>query len=1201
MTRKTILLVVSVLVLNYASAAQTYEPIEQRITAFQQGWGELGFDESVHQPDKKGGRLQIKDKLYDKGLGTHAQSDIAVDLNGEFQTFEAQIGVQWQDSKTSVVFQVFVDGQKRFDSGIIKEQDQARAISVNIAGGQEMMLVVTDAGDGITGDAANWADARLIRSETAEPKIISEPFDIAGFARVVTYDPNRKASNPGRTEELNVDQIFLETEVVSGADGSFTVPVGGNGWDCIGLQWCETRILKELAVDFAENTQVPEPNKAVVQWWVGESLYQGHWQSLRGQIIQQGSRMVFPIDWRNVRLSPTGQAKSVLGVQRIRWLFPPTDKPIIVRKLEAFTHSRWDTVALRFELEGAKAGDKAKLGIYNGQLLEQTGNSMEWQVSKPLEIKVRYCKSGKGLLKTNRTLINLQLPDEAFSVLVDDVLENGCVYVRQFGLFVTTEPSKYTLEEYRREIAGRETVIEKVRKMPDQSYKQAMSRVNHDIQKFGPTMLSLACDNNKYLVQRDGAISFADNAWLRGGILVHHLGNFKYRPRFGSGKNENLTRYLLGRWQPITVTAIEEDGIIYSQMTYVAPYGEEDTQAHPWLARKPVCVVEISIKNTLTHSSQASAKLTFLADVNQAGKFRDVDGGFILQNDDKLFVFADTGGVTSFKAQSHSGYLMLSGLLPAQTTQRCVLYIPSWAMKPDEYACLNSGRDLLDDTKAYWNKIMTPVTQVEVPEPLLMDVIRASQVHCLIAARNEDNGRRFAPWIASWWYGPFESEAHSIIRGLDLFGHEDFARRGLDFFINKYNKAGYLTTGYTWLGLGWHLWTLGEHYQRTKNTQWLRDNAPELMRVSRWIIDQRDKTKKLDAHGEKLPEYGLMPPGVAADWNRFGYRWYLQGNFYAGLSGAGKALTDINYPDADELFKDAAEFRQDIQRAFDWAAARTPVVPLSNGTWVPFFPTFLYCFGLASDIFPGEDWNRVAVYDTELGSHCLAPLGLLDAGNPKIDSMINYMEDVEFFRTNEAGDFPIEENKKDWFNLGGFSKMQAYYTRIQDIYAMRDDVKPFIRSYFNPSTALLNTENLWFWECFHNMGAWNKTHETGWFLCQTRTMLLNERGDELWLAPFVTNHWTKDGMVVAVRNAPTRFGKVSYKITSCVDKGYIEAVIEPPTRSMPKALVIRLRHPDEKLMKKVTVNGCSYTNFNPEKEYIRLEPATSPITLRAEY
>lgn len=114
-------------------------------------------------------------------------------------------------------------------------------------------------------------------------------------------------------------------------------------------------------------------------------------------------------------------------------------------------------------------------------------------------------------------------------------------------------------------------------------------------------------------------------------------------------------------------------------------------------------------------------------------------------------------------------------------------------------------------------------------------------------------------------------------------------------------------------------------------------------------------------------------------------------------------------------------------------------------------------------------------------------------------------------------------------------------------------------------------------------------------------MLVMERGDQLWLAPFVTNHWMKDGMVVAVRGAPSKFGKVSYKITSAVSKGKISAVIEPPTRSVPKTLVLRLRHPDERQMMAVTVNGKPHKEFDPQRQYIQLRPTTGSIVVRAQY
>jgi hypothetical protein len=77
------------------------------------------------------------------------------------------------------------------------------------------------------------------------------------------------------------------------------------------------------------------------------------------------------------------------------------------------------------------------------------------------------------------------------------------------------------------------------------------------------------------------------------------------------------------------------------------------------------------------------------------------------------------------------------------------------------------------------------------------------------------------------------------------------------------------------------------------------------------------------------------------------------------------------------------------------------------------------------------------------------------------------MEDVQFL-ADGLGDYPATMNHADWFNNGGFAKVQPYYTRNCEVYAMRDEVKPFIRSYFNSFASLLNPEVLTLWEHFHH-------------------------------------------------------------------------------------------------------------------------------------
>ena len=63
-----------------------------------------------------------------------------------------------------MIFQIYVDDKKVFESGVVHENDPPRPVTVSVEGAEELRLVVNDAGDGINYDVADWADARLVRN-----------------------------------------------------------------------------------------------------------------------------------------------------------------------------------------------------------------------------------------------------------------------------------------------------------------------------------------------------------------------------------------------------------------------------------------------------------------------------------------------------------------------------------------------------------------------------------------------------------------------------------------------------------------------------------------------------------------------------------------------------------------------------------------------------------------------------------------------------------------------------------------------------------------------------------------------------------------------------------------------------------------------------------------------------------------------------
>ena len=1180
------------------------------ILSSSQSWGELGWNVAAHASGIAGLPLQIGQKTYAKGLGHHANGAVQALLDGAYAGFDADVGLQPCGGDGSVIFRVFVDGERRFDSGIMRATDTAKPVHVDLTGAEELRLEANDAGDGITCDMANWVNARLTHANVVTRHAPEPSVDVAPFGRVVTWDPSRNdGARASRIEEFRAEDLFLETNVPLTPNGTYQVPIRTNGLACIGLQWLNRRALKELALEFPAGAQLPATNGVQVQGWFGESAWQGAWKRLAGEVQATGNRLIF-------RLSPKA---GVVQTQKIRWVYP-ANGPAVVRSLSAFTRSRWQTVSLRVETEKPAKGARGELAISNGELLSAVRNLrgeagrksdlLTWGLKGPLDLTVR--SSRPSSFKSDPTVLLFRLPAGSFGVAVEDVLSNECVYLPDYGMFVTRNPASITLAAYKQKLAGRKTILQQVRELPDQTLEQAMARTHHDAQREGPVMLSLACDNTKFVVERDGTLRFQATTNLTGDWFST-AGTIQ--PRLGEGQPSALTRCLDGGWLPIPVITIENKGVLYVQRTFVAPC-DEPGKNPARLNRLSVCVAEFTVTNTLAEPTAASLSLNFTAGSwqKQSVTLTRCEGGYCAVGEAGPFAHVATDAVTSLKVLTDGTELRLNGTLPPHASTSFVVFLPAG---PTAVPAFPSPARLRADTETYWNAVLAPAMQVETPDPLLNNVIRSSQVRCLIAARNEAGGARVAPWIAAMSYGPLESEANSVIRGMDFMGHGEFARRGLDFFIHRYNTNGFLTTGYTTFGTAWHLWTLGEHYQLYRDKAWLGGVAPEVERVAEWIVRQTQKTK-LGAelpNGSRAPEYGLMPPGVLADWNSFAYHYAINAYYYAALREVGTALSDLAPRSSrrkealtespalrtSQLALDhAADLRTNILRAYRWTQSRSPALSLGDGTWIPHYPSQVHSPGRLADFFPGQDGGRSWCYDVEIGAHQLVPTGVFDPRDHEVGRMLDHMEDVQFL-SDGWFDYPAAMNHQDWFNLGGFSKVQPYYTRNCEVYALRDDVKPFLRSYFNTIAAMLNPQVLTFWEHFHHCGAWDKTHETGYFLHQTRTMLVTERGDQLWLAPLITSNWLRDGKTTSVRNAPTRFGPVSYQIESHIAEGYIQAIIHPPTRETPSRVVLRLQTPEGSPIRSVRVNGKPYHDFDKAQGLVRLRPATQTLTVQVLY
>ena len=111
----------------------------------------------------EGKTISVGGKKYARGLGVHADSRISYPLNGDFDEFHVVPGPD-DAHKGLLEMKILVDGKEAFVSGKVRSAGfEAQAVTIPVAGANELTLVVTDAGDGKGGDHASWAEACLVR------------------------------------------------------------------------------------------------------------------------------------------------------------------------------------------------------------------------------------------------------------------------------------------------------------------------------------------------------------------------------------------------------------------------------------------------------------------------------------------------------------------------------------------------------------------------------------------------------------------------------------------------------------------------------------------------------------------------------------------------------------------------------------------------------------------------------------------------------------------------------------------------------------------------------------------------------------------------------------------------------------------------------------------------------------------------------
>ena len=167
--------------------------------------------------------LTINKKVYAKGLGVHANSEIIYDLDGTWSGFKALVGLDDEVDatpgiKAEVIFQVWLDKKKVFDSGTMNKGNE-KEVQVLLAGANQLRLVVDSSGPDAW-DHANWVNPQFLRQGGNDGMLQVK----VGKRSTATFNPKPDVDDKMRSL---LTKVLLGT-VKEGLEFSVKVPNGSN-------------------------------------------------------------------------------------------------------------------------------------------------------------------------------------------------------------------------------------------------------------------------------------------------------------------------------------------------------------------------------------------------------------------------------------------------------------------------------------------------------------------------------------------------------------------------------------------------------------------------------------------------------------------------------------------------------------------------------------------------------------------------------------------------------------------------------------------------------------------------------------------------------------------------------------------------------------------------------------------------------------
>lgn len=191
---------------------------------------------TINQACLEGDKFLLNGFPVETGISMHAgqtdEASITYDISQyDYDTFAVTIGKNDQKPNNYAEFYIYVDGVKKYESGLMKEDDM-RFVTVDISNATSLKIAVGNGGDGISFDEVTWAYPVLINKEDLQPvSLLPENIDsmvkkgteifteeVTAIVKYNTGAFERVTSNDLVVSGYNPDNTGLQTVRISYVD-----------------------------------------------------------------------------------------------------------------------------------------------------------------------------------------------------------------------------------------------------------------------------------------------------------------------------------------------------------------------------------------------------------------------------------------------------------------------------------------------------------------------------------------------------------------------------------------------------------------------------------------------------------------------------------------------------------------------------------------------------------------------------------------------------------------------------------------------------------------------------------------------------------------------------------------------------------------------------------------------------------------------